>query len=210
MEFIKIINTNQGFFMVLLTLFYVIATIIICIYNHRSAKATSNQTKELIRQFEEQNRPYIIITMQKLKNGLLTLCIENIGKKLANNITININKEFLNSLSDELAKRNMAKLLDSHFNLGIQQKFYIYLNVCHKIKEMNVPLLLHVSYSDDKRKYEDSITIDFDQYHWILLNDSDITDIRDSLSKANDINKSINKNLMLIAEKLSGEKTNAK
>ena len=45
---IEWLNENNGFIMALLTLVYVIATIFICIFNYKSAKATKEQTKEAI------------------------------------------------------------------------------------------------------------------------------------------------------------------
>lgn len=46
------LNSNQGFFMSILTLVYVMATIIIVIYNRKSIQ-------ELQKTREEESRPYI-------------------------------------------------------------------------------------------------------------------------------------------------------
>ena len=44
-EIIQWLNENNGFAMALLTLVYVIATILICIFNYKSAKSAKEQTK---------------------------------------------------------------------------------------------------------------------------------------------------------------------
>lgn len=46
MEIINFFNNNEGFVMCFLTLVYVIATILICVFNHRSAVASIRQTLE--------------------------------------------------------------------------------------------------------------------------------------------------------------------
>lgn len=54
------LNCNNGAVMAILTFVYVVATILICSCNHKSAVATQQQTAESQRQFEEQNRAHII------------------------------------------------------------------------------------------------------------------------------------------------------
>ena len=46
--------------MIAITAVYVIATIFICIFNYRSAKATREQLAESKRQFEENNRAFVL------------------------------------------------------------------------------------------------------------------------------------------------------
>lgn len=177
-------NQNQGFAMVLLTLAYVLATIAICIFNYRSAKATSEQTKELKRQFDEQNRAFLTVTMQKVKNDLITLCIENHGKKIAKNVSLNINESFLNIVQDDLAKRNLDNLLKSSFTVGIGQKWHTFVGVSCNINAITSEIMeLTLLYEDDLNKYKEQTNIDFGQYNWVLLNDTEITDIRNSINK---------------------------
>jgi len=56
MRFIDFVNANSGFFMVVITLVYVAATIGIFCANHRSAKAANQQLSETQTQFEETRR----------------------------------------------------------------------------------------------------------------------------------------------------------
>lgn len=46
MNVITWLNDNNGFVMAILTFVYVVATILICVFNYKSAKATNEQTKE--------------------------------------------------------------------------------------------------------------------------------------------------------------------
>lgn len=177
-------NQNQGFAMVLLTIVYVLATIAICIFNYKSAKATTEQTKELKRQFDEQNRAFLTVTMQKLKNSLITLCVENHGNKIAKNVNIKINEEFVKILQDDLAQSNIKNLLSSNFMVGVGQKWYTFLEVSAKMQYLAKEVMkVTILYEDDKNSYEELTNIDFGQYNWVLLNDSDITDIRKDVEK---------------------------
>ena len=55
-ELIEFLNDNQGAFMVIITFVYVIATIIICSANIKSAKVTKEQLEESKRQFEASQK----------------------------------------------------------------------------------------------------------------------------------------------------------
>ena len=71
-EIIKWLNCNNGAVMAGLTFVYVVATILICYYNHKSAVAAQQQTAESQRQFEEQNRAHIIPKFGVLEGERLT------------------------------------------------------------------------------------------------------------------------------------------
>ena len=59
--------------MIAITAVYVIATIFICIFNYRSAKATREQLAESKRQFEENNRAFVTVTFETIRGSLLVL-----------------------------------------------------------------------------------------------------------------------------------------
>lgn len=67
------LNSNEGALMVVITFVYVVATIMICIFNGRSARATSEQVSESQRQFEETKRltvmPYIEFTTMENRHS---------------------------------------------------------------------------------------------------------------------------------------------
>lgn len=79
--------------MVIITAIYVVATIFICVFNGRSAKAANeqaeaarNQTKEMIDQFKAVNRPFVTIRFDIIRSGLLCFIIENEGPLPAHNV----------------------------------------------------------------------------------------------------------------------------
>lgn len=101
-EIIQWSNANSGFIMALLTLVYVIATILICIFNYKSAKATKEQTKESYSQFIENNRAHIVPKIIELEGEMLCLSFQNIGKDIATEVIIDVNEKWLKKL--ELTK----------------------------------------------------------------------------------------------------------
>ena len=68
MEFIKnciaFLNNYDGALMVVITFIYVVATILICIFNGRSAKSTREQVSESKRQFDETRRLQVMPYLQ--------------------------------------------------------------------------------------------------------------------------------------------------
>ena len=82
--------------MVIITAIYVVATIVICYFNGKSAKAAKMQTDEMIRQYNIANRPNVTIHFDIIRSGLMCFIIENEGNKPAHNVSIKINKEFIN------------------------------------------------------------------------------------------------------------------
>lgn len=74
LEIVNWLNNNQGFAMSVLTLVYVIATIIIVIYNHKSIKELQNTR-------EEESRPYIFAYLHKDPRDIcFYFRIKNYGK----------------------------------------------------------------------------------------------------------------------------------
>lgn len=68
------LNSNQGFVMSILTAVYVIATIVIVIYNRKSIK-------EMQRTREEESRPYVFAYLHKDPRDMcFYLRVKNFGK----------------------------------------------------------------------------------------------------------------------------------
>lgn len=59
--------------MVVITAIYVVATIVICVFNYKTAKAANLQIQESKRQFDETRRlqimPYLQVTITPKKDG---------------------------------------------------------------------------------------------------------------------------------------------
>ena len=174
-------NDNQGFFFVILTTIYIIATVLIYIANYKSAKASREQTAEQQRQFEEINRPQIDVSIEVIRNGLTTIKIENTGKRYARNVQVILNKEFIEQISDKDEAERLIKLSETSYNLGINEKWYACVCVCHKMHMLGkVPLVAIVSYTsnDCDKNFTETFTIDFSQYTWMLLYNSPLDEIQ--------------------------------
>ena len=83
-DLITWLNNNQGFTMTLLTLVYVVATIVIVIYNRKSIR-------EIEKTREEESRPYIFAYLHKDPRDLcFYLRVKNYGKTGGKIESINI------------------------------------------------------------------------------------------------------------------------
>lgn len=61
---IRFLDVHNGSLMVIITLMYVLATILICYFNGKSAKATQDQIKESRKQYEETKRLQMMPVLQ--------------------------------------------------------------------------------------------------------------------------------------------------
>ena len=115
--------------MVIITAIYVVATIFICVYNGRSAKAANEQTKiakaqidEMIKQFNEENRPVITIRFEIIRSGLLCFVVENIGPKPAVDVRIEFNDAFVDNLEKFERNIRLREAMNSKLFLAKNQK----------------------------------------------------------------------------------------
>lgn len=180
--------------LVVITLAYVIATIFICYFNYRSAKATRDQVQEQKRQFDEVNRPNVDVSCKNVRGGLECLKIENTGKKLAKNIKLKINEDFLQSIQGVLGNKNLTGLNASIFSLGIGQELFVALCGPRDYGKLcAVPLRVDISYEDDRQVYTGHATIDFSQYEWTLIYESPLGDISEHQKKISETLSQIDK-----------------
>lgn len=107
--------------MVIITAVYVAATIVICVFNGKSAKAAKEQTEtarqqidEMIRQYNESNRPIVIVRFEIIRSGLLCFVLENIGPVVAEDIKIRINDEFIDNLEKRINRFVSVRLRKPH------------------------------------------------------------------------------------------------
>lgn len=164
MEIINFFNDNQGFVMCFLTLVYVIATILICVFNHRSAAASIRQTLESQHQFLENNRARVIPRFVTLEGQLYCLAFHNIGKTIAENLVIQISKDWIECLrkteknsdvSDtllKLAKTKIYLIPDDKIMYSVcvlNDGSGDYLKLCEK------PLKIQITYTSDGGNYSD-------------------------------------------------------
>ena len=187
--------------MVIITAIYVVATILICIYNGKSAEAAKEQTfaakrqiEEMIKQFNETNRPVVTIRFDIIRSGLLCFVLENIGPVAATDIQIKINAPFLDNIEKYESRSTLREISKAHLFLSSNQKLYIPLagqQDYSKIAE--VPAEFVITYNG---KYSESTQIDLWQYRFMLVYNSELEDISQHLKKIEKENKGFHTKLL--------------
>lgn len=171
--------------MVIITFVYVIATIIICIFNGRSAKAAQRQIAESQRQFNESNRPYISCRYILVNRVGCCIRFHNYGNRPAKNVKFKINQEFLNSLSDSTTpfKETFSKLNTSEYFFGIGQYYDFYFANIQDFKHNRTNFEVEINYSCNEKNYIDKFSIKFEEELPIFsMNDPNLEAI-ESISK---------------------------
>lgn len=174
--------------MVIITTIYVIATIVICIFNGKSAKAareqaeiSKKQTKEMIRQYNLTNRPIVTIRFDIVRSGLLCFIVENEGPLPAHDVVIKFNDSFINNLPDTQVKNRFIELKASRLYLASHQKITLLLDgqpMFSKIAEEKA--IIEIEYDSFVEKTE----IDIKQYGMLLVYNSPIEDISQKIKKS--------------------------
>lgn len=191
--------------MVIITAIYVVATIFICIYNGKSAKAAKEQTevaqrqtKEMIKQYEAVNRPFVTIRFDIIRSGLLCFVIENEGPMPAHDVCININQSFIDNIQDSGDRGRLEELNDASFYLASKQKMTIliggqpaFANIAKEVAKIDI------SYDSFKEHTE----IDINQYRFLLVYNSPVEDISQHLKKIRDNDEKFHKKIIKEMEK---------
>lgn len=192
--------------MVIITAIYVVATIFICVYNGRSAKAANeqteaarNQTKEMIDQFKAVNRPFVTIRFDIIRSGLLCFIIENEGPLPAHNVQVKINDDFLDNI-DADDKSRLEELNDATFYLASHQKLTVCLGGQPSFVNISkVVAKFDISYDE----FEEHTEIDLNQYKFLIVYNSPVEDISQHLKKIREEDKAFHKNFLKAMEKPS-------
>ncbi|WP_252238550.1 hypothetical protein [Clostridium sp. VAP51] len=183
--------------MYILTCINVVITFFICIFNYKSAKATREQIAESQRQFAESNRPYVNAVFEIVNGGLACLVISNNGNKVAENVEIKINEEFLNLLNARDRKQIM-KFISENIVIGVDQKWTLLIGSHLQLEELSEEkIIIDITYNDGDKQYKDKNTIILSGYLGVLM----------SKNYNNEINKSL-KEIATILDKNSNLKEN--
>ena len=209
-DIIKWCNENNGFVMALLTFIYVIATILICVFNYKSAKATKEQTKESYKQFIESNRAHIVPKIIELEGDIICLSFQNIGKDIATDVKISISEKWLAILEKTKTFPYVAKSLrllkSKKIFLTVEQQLYYGLcipgNGCDDFKDLGkVPLEVDISYKTMNRDYTEHFDIPLDGYNYMVnvsdytrLTKKQIQEMRNTNQELKNLNKTLKNN----------------
>ena len=125
--------------MVIITAIYVVATIIICYFNGKSAKAAKIQTEEMIRQYNLSNRPNVTIHFDIIRSGLLCFVVENEGNMPAHDVNIHINEKFIAGINDDRDKA-VSHVIVHNSTVEESHKYRIYKYLCCEGKHTTIAI----------------------------------------------------------------------
>jgi len=196
--------------MVVLTGIYVVATILICLFNFGSAKASKAQAAEMRRQFDEDNRPYITVELIYERRVFLGLRFSNHGKRLANHVSIQFNQEFIDSINEPQFKNVLEQAKGKECIIGIGQHYDIFFGSDKFRKNPDKAAISgQISYTDGNRPYEESFNIDFDSYATIYSVDTDADDLKKEMKAQTKELKAIREALKELNETLQAFSQNS-
>ena len=191
--------------MVIITAIYVVATIFICFFNGKSAKAaheqteaSRQQTKEMIDQYNAVNRPIVTVRFDIIRSGLMCFVIENEGPQPAKDVRVLINQEFIDNISNEDERKMLNDLNNSIFFLASKQKITVLLggntsfaNIAKEVAKIDI------SYD----RYNEHTEIDINQYRFLLIYNSPIEDISQHLKKMKENEEKFHKSIIKSMDK---------
>lgn len=112
--------------MVIITAIYVAATILICIYNARSAEAAREQTAQMRTQFELTNRPKVTVEIVYLRRQYWVLRFTNHGATTAFNTRFSLNQDFVDGLSEYNFRTIVKEEVEKVRTIGVNQHYDIF------------------------------------------------------------------------------------
>lgn len=196
--------------MVWITLIYVIATILICFANLRSAKATREQLAESKRQYDEENRAFITYSFIYERRAFYGLRFTNNGKRVAKHIRVDFKQNFVDSLRDDNFKRSIIQSKGKECVLGVGQSFDIYLGGSEfRNNACKLPIEGTIFYSDENDSFKEAFYIDFNNYPPIFTVDTDAEEIREEIKKQTTELKQIRMELHKLNQTKTQEEDNA-
>ena len=152
--------TITDWLMVIITLIYVVATIIICWANIKSSKASKEELAEMKRQYAENNRPRIEIEFCYERRTWYIVRFVNHGKLTAQHVKIELDEEFIDSLPDQVIKDVLLKQKNKESIIGVEQHYDLYIasNALQGFPNIK-PVTGKLTYQDESRCYESDIYI---------------------------------------------------
>lgn len=183
-QFINFLDKHSGSLTFLITVVYVIATILICYANIKAANATREQVKGSKRQFDEDNRAYITYSFIYEKRAFYGVRFTNHGKRVAEDVQILLKQEFINSLNEDDFASSLNSINAKRSILGVGQSFDIYVGSSQfRENQCKLPIEGEVIYSDDRGEYREPFCIDFNNYPPIFSVQGIDEDIREEIKQ---------------------------
>ncbi|NLI35515.1 MAG: hypothetical protein GX416_03205 [Bacteroidales bacterium] len=189
-----------------------IITLIALIIALISLRQNSKQLKEMKRQWDEENRPNINISID-ISQSWFVLKISNIGKQDAFNINIKFNDEFLKNIPNSRYRNSYLSLQSNPFFIEKGKSKYFMIDSCKETKnnwkDKDGTIIATGTYCN---KYTINETLDINEF--IIENSFKVNDelttimgyIKQGLIVQNNDYMPIQKSLDAIAKKITSEK----
>lgn len=173
--------------MVIVTLIYVFLTCFICWSNFEIVKFSKEQLKEMRKQFESNNRPYIQVELTLEKRIFYAIRFVNNGNVVANNVNIKLDPDFIASLEEPM-KNLLIKQEGKKCIIGAHQSYSLYLGKCNFLREKcKKPVKGKIIYFANGKEYEEPFSIDLESYMTIFSVNSDYEDMIEVLKEQNSV-----------------------
>ena len=209
LQVIEYLDAHNGALMILITLVYVIATIAICVANLRSAKATRDQLNEAKRQYEEEHRAFVSYEFIHERHVWYGLRFTNHGRRVATNIQLELDKDFIQSITEQQIKAQLQRLDGREFTLGIEQSYDVYFGgAAFRKRPNNIPIQGKIVYKDRNGIYTDSFYIDFSKYAPIFTVAADGERMEEAAKELNKSLSGIKNELSRANQHLAQQNTN--
>lgn len=171
--------------MVIITFVYVVATILICVFNAKSAKAAREQTEQMRLQFLQTNRPIVTVEIVYLKRLFWVLRFTNHGAATAFNTRITLNQDSIDSLPEENFRRIVNDEVKKIRTIGVNQHYDIFFGG-EGFRAMNkgTPITGRVSYRGTPEAiFAEDFRIEISDYATFFSVDSELEEIKNALKE---------------------------
>lgn len=179
------LNENSGF----LNFLTVFASLITCLFSFLSAKAAWAQVKEMRKQYEEENRPYIEVEFLYMRRTYYGLRFINHGRCSAQNVKILLDSSFIDSLPEETFAGLLRKQVGKSCVIGVGQYYDLYFGTQqYRNLPDKPPARGTISYQANGKNYKSEFYIDMESYATIF---SVQNEEEDFLAKIKEQNKAL-------------------
>lgn len=180
--------------MVIITGVYVIATILICWANIKAANASKEQLQEMQKQFAETNRPIIELEFHYSRRTWYIARFVNRGSLTAQNVRINLDQVFVDSLPEESMKQGLGRIKNKECIIGAGQHYDLYIGSNQLRGNPNMkPLTGTIKYESQGKTYQSDIFVDLEHYMTFYSSTTDEEDLLKSVKAIGDELKGIKK-----------------
>lgn len=187
--------------MIIITLVYVVATIVICIFNAKSINISRKQTEIakkqidlMISQFNEINRPKVCISVDVIRSGIVCFVIENIGSVSARITSIKLNEEFIENVERKDSQSFIRTINEANMYLAPNQRVHYYITGQIKFKDIkDVIAVFDIKYNEN---YSEHTEIDLNKYEHILIYSGELADISNHLKRIEEEDKKYHDNII--------------